>query len=348
MQVIQRTPSRHPSAWTGAALRLRSDWLERLGDADIADLDRARHAVIAKGLSWGRFDKADFPLSVMARRLASIERELEEGRGFVLLRGLPVERYTLEDIKIIYWGIGCHLGRIVPQNVKGVMLEHIEDLQVANLNDPNLRGYVTTKGLDAHCDNSDTSVLLCVDRALRGGMSAIASLPAIHNRILAERPDLLELLFEGYRYDLRGEGVTGSLDETSEPVPVFSSHAGRVRGWFHRRLILGGADKAGINLSAAQREALDLVADLAHHPDLMLEHDLQPGDLQFLNNYTTIHWRTPYEDGGGHKRLLLRMWINALSRHARDPVYEKSWIVAGYQPREWARNRPVAALGNRV
>ncbi|MBM3347901.1 MAG: TauD/TfdA family dioxygenase [Betaproteobacteria bacterium] len=348
MQAVLRMSSAHPSAWTGSAMRQHREWIESLSTAEIADLDKACRAVIPKGLSWGRFDKADFPLPVMARRLASIARELEEGRGFVLLRGLPVRRYTLEEIKIIYWGIGCHLGRIVPQNVKGVTLEHIEDLQVENLNDPNLRGYVTARGLDAHCDNSDAVVLLCVDRALRGGMSAIASLPAIYNRILATRPDLLELLFEGYRYDLRGEGATGRLDETSEPVPVFSSHAGRVRGWFHRRLILGGAAKAGITLSAAQREALDLVAGLAHDPDLMLEHDLQPGDLQFLNNYTTIHWRTPYEDGGGHKRLLLRMWINSLDRAPRDPVYEQSWIVAGYQAREWARDRPVAALGNRV
>jgi hypothetical protein len=81
---------------------------------------------------------------------------------------------------------------------------------------------------------------------------------------------------------------------------------------------------------------------------LMLEHELEPGDLQILNNYTAIHWRTPFQDGGGHKRLLLRMWVNRLERDGTDPAFEQSWITTGYQAREWARNRPVPALGNRV
>lgn len=338
----------HPSAWTGADLRAGGDTVEWLTPSEVAELDSANARLAGQGIPWGEFDQAEFPLQGLAERLARVRNVIDHGRGFVLLRGLPVERYSLDDIKRIYWGIGTHLGRIMPQNVRGTLLEHIEDLQVNNLDDPNLRGYVTTKGLDAHCDNSDCVMLLCVDRARRGGLSAIASLPAIHDRIAAERPDLIALLYEGYRYDLRGEGVTGRLDETSEPVPVFSIHQGRVRGWFHRRLILGGAAKAGIELSPLAREALDLVADLAHDPGLVLEHELMPGDIQILNNYTVIHWRTPFEDGDGHKRLLLRMWVNALDRGAMDPVFERSWIVAGYQAREWARDRPVAALGNKL
>ncbi len=348
MPQIRSTPIGEAYAWTGAALRQSRHWLDQLGEEDISDLERALAAVKHKGLRWGAFDKQDFPLTVMAARLQRMDAELSEGRGFILMRGLPVARYSLDDVKTIYWGIGCHLGQVRPQNVKGTMLEHIEDLQVSNLNDPNLRGYVTAKGLDAHCDNCDTVGLLCVDRARIGGVSMIASMGAIHNKLLAQRADLLEALYQGYRYDLRGEGVTGSLDETSEPVPVFSSHQGRVRGWFHRRLILGGAAKAGITLTPLQREALDFVADAAHDPELVLEHDMQPGDIQLVNNYAVIHYRTPFEDGGGHKRLLLRMWTNRRVRDQVDPVFEQSWIVAGYQAREWARDRAVAALGNRV
>jgi hypothetical protein len=341
-------PITDASAWTGRDMTGKEHWVDRFTAAEIADLDRARAAVAAKGLTWGNFGKADFPLTVMVERLARLDRELRTGRGFVLLRGLPVERYSLEDIKTIYWGLGSHLGQIMPQNVKGTKIEHIEQLKIANLDDPNLRGYVTAKGLDAHSDNSDTVVLLCVDRSERGGKSVIVSTTAIHNKILAERPDLLPALYEGYRYDLRGEGVTGSLDETSEPVPVYSYHGGRVRSWFHRRLILGGAKKAGIELTQLQRDALDYVADAAHDPELLLEHDLQPGDIQFLNNYTAVHYRSPFEDGPNHKRLLLRLWYNRLERHDVDPSFEASWIVAGYQEREWARNRVVSALGHRV
>jgi len=277
-----------------------------------------------------------------------MDRELREGRGFVLLRGIPVERYTLEQIKTLYWGISSHLGNIAEQNVKGTTLEEITDLKVANLDVPNLRGYVTAKGLDAHSDNSDTVALFCVDRAEAGGRSVIASMPAIFNEIVDKHPEHVEALLQGYRYDLRGEGPTGDLNETSEPVPVFSIHDGRVRGWFHRRLILGGAAKAGIELSDLQKKALDFVADAAHDPALLLEHDLQPGDIQFLNNYTTVHYRSPFSDGPNHKRLLLRIWINRTDRSDTDPAFEQSWITNGYKRRDWADGRAIAALGGRV
>ena len=343
-----RTTFHHPSAWTGDELRERNDWVDHLRVDEIEELDRALRFVEARGHRWGFFAASDFPLDVLLSRLRKLDEQLRVGRGFVLLRGIPVKRYSLDQIKTIYWGVSSHMGQIMPQNVKGITLEEITDLKVSNLNDPNLRGYVTAKGLDAHSDNSDTVALLCVDRAEVGGRSVIASMPAIFNRIVETHPEYIDPLFEGYRYDLRGEGKTGDLKETSEPVPVFSFHDGRVKGWFHRRLILGGAQKAGIELSDLQRRALDYVADAAHDPSLLLEHDLQPGDIQFLNNYTTIHYRSPFEDGPNHKRLLLRMWINRLDRSDTDPAFEQSWIVAGYQPREWAKGRPIAALGGRV
>ncbi len=338
----------HPSAWTGDELRRSNDWVDHLDAGEIAQVEAALRHVERRGLRWGGFGAADFPLGSLVTRLKRADDELRYGRGFVLLRGIPVARYSLDQIKTIYWGISSHLGRIMPQNVKGVMLEEITDLNVSNLNDPNLRGYVTTKRLDAHSDNSDTVALFCVDRAESGGRSMIASMPAIFNRMLETHPEYVEPLFQGYRYDLRGEGVTGSLDETSEPVPVFSFHGGRLRGWFHRRLILGGAKKAGIDLSELQCRALDFVADAAHEPSLFLEHDLQPGDIQFLNNYTTIHYRSEFVDGPNHKRLLLRIWINREDRSDTDPAFEQSWIVAGYQERDWAKGKPIAALGGRI
>ena len=173
-------------------------------------------------------------------------------------------------------------------------------------------------------------------------------MPAIWNKALAEHPEYMEALHTGYRYDLRGEGVTGDLNETSDPVPVFSLHQGRIRGWFHRRLILGGAVKAGLELTELQKKALDFVADAAHDPSILLEHDLQPGDIQLLNNYTTIHYRSAFEDGPNHKRLLLRLWVNRFDRSDTDPAFEESWIIHGYKKREWADGRAIAALGGRV
>jgi len=45
----------------------------------------------------------------------------------VLLRGLPVERYSVQELKTIYWGLSVNLGRVMSQNARGAVIEHITD-----------------------------------------------------------------------------------------------------------------------------------------------------------------------------------------------------------------------------
>ena len=89
-----------------------------------------------------RATKADFPLPQLGPRLDALRSELLEGRGFVLLRGLPVERYTIEESAVAYYGLGMHFGIALPQNAKGHVLGHVRDLGYDHA-DPGVRIYQT-------------------------------------------------------------------------------------------------------------------------------------------------------------------------------------------------------------
>jgi hypothetical protein len=344
MDILQ-TPLPPRMAWTGAELRQTDDWITRLTRDELEELDRALQAVKRRGLDRSTLRPQDFPLPMLSDRLSWMDRELKTGRGFVLLRGLEVDRYSLEDLETLYWGLSIHLGRVISQDAKGTVIQHIADIGASNLDDPNLRLYVTAKGQPAHADMSDIVALLCVDRALEGGESVIVSTMAIYNRMLKEHPEYLEPLYAGFYHDLRGEGPTGRLDEVSDvPVPVFSNQGGVLRSWFHGRKIRHGAEKHGVPLTPLQKAAVDYVEALGYDPDMRLDMNLQPGDIQFLNNFVAMHYRTAFKDGGGHKRLMLRIWLEMNDMGPFDPALEK-WVRTGVPSQEWAKDKALPSLG---
>jgi hypothetical protein len=121
-------PITGPSAWRGEDLARSEDWIHRLSDADIAEIDAALASARDRGLGLMDIDRAAFPLPRLGKALDAIHRELLTGRGFVLIRGLPMDRYTTEDAAMAYWGIGRYLGNPVSQNAKGHLLGHVRDL----------------------------------------------------------------------------------------------------------------------------------------------------------------------------------------------------------------------------
>jgi hypothetical protein len=140
-------------------------WTEILSDDEVAELDRALDVARAKSSDFLEIGKEDFPLPTLGPRLEQIERELMNGRGFVLLRGLPRERYTNDDMCLAYWGIGAHLGKPWPQNHHGHLLGDVVD-QGKTIADPTARGNELGQiGLDYHCDGSDLIGLLCLQTA---------------------------------------------------------------------------------------------------------------------------------------------------------------------------------------
>ncbi|MFT5392048.1 MAG: hypothetical protein ACI8PT_002244, partial [Gammaproteobacteria bacterium] len=197
---IYRLPIAAASAWTRAEVEANDDWTHVLTDAEIDDLDRALRGVRGRPGKLSDIFQSDFPLPVLAPRLAELEVDVRTGRGFSLLRGIPVERYDDDDLFLMKWGIGTHLGRAISQNVYGDLLGHVFDHGNDDPMATRTRGYQTNASLDFHVDRADMTSLLCLRQGRSGGLSRIVSSMSVHNAILAQHPDFLPPLYDGLPY----------------------------------------------------------------------------------------------------------------------------------------------------
>src|ERR1700758_4261523 len=223
------SPSRRlvegPSAWIGAAMGEReAEWTYRLSPLEIAEIETALRGAQARGLDIAAIRREDFPLPTLGPVLDRLRAEVLDGRGFVLLRGVPVEDRPIVESAAAYWGIGSYFGSARSQNAKGHLLGHIYDLGGSSATDPNIRSYATAERQNFHIDRCDVVALLCLRRAKSGGLSAIASSMAVHNVMLARRPDLLERLYQPLPVDRRGEVPEGKAPFYN--APVFNEQAG--------------------------------------------------------------------------------------------------------------------------
>ena len=130
MPEVLAEPVAVPSVWTGDELANAERWIIPFTEDDLTDFERALALVATKRITELTDMRADdFPLPHFRERLTDIVDRLERGLGLVLLRGLPIyDRFSEEQAAIIYWGLGRHLGQLVPQNRKGDLIGHIRDL----------------------------------------------------------------------------------------------------------------------------------------------------------------------------------------------------------------------------
>ena len=340
-----RRPLNDPCAWQGREMTENPRWQRDLTPAEIEEIDHALRTVVGRDLAWREVTAEAFPLPGMKGRFAEIAEELEEGSGMVKLRGLPVEGYSPEALRRIWFGIGCHLGRPVFQNRRGELMREIRDEgsdagqrygQVtagAGGDKPFLSSYartLTNGPLRFHTDRTDVVGLLCVQQATSGGVSRLCSSVAIHNEMLRRRPDLLELLFQDVPRSRFGEEA--SSPEVTYDLPVFGLRDGKFTSHFSLTYIEAVELAAGgRKLSAAQHEALDLLMALAG--ELAFDMTLEPGDMQFLNNHVVYHARTAFTDGAGERqqRLLYRLWLSMPNSRVLPAGHEVLWgtIAAG-------------------
>lgn len=309
MSLIRTTPLTGPKAWRGADLTNDPSWIVTLSEAELADLDQALRVARAGGRPLAEIDRAQFPLTVMQPRLETVRAELQDGRGFLVLRGLPVARYSDDDVGLIFWGLGRYLGGPLHQNPQGDLLGHVYD-HGRTYGNIDVRGYETNAYLPYHTDAGDMVGLLCLRRSLEGGLSSIVSSVTVHNEILAAHPEYLGLLYNGFYY-IRREAALTERGVSERPIPVFGYRDGVVSCRYIRNQINAGAVKRGVPLTTFELAALDFLDEQTRRPDLRLDMDLEPGDIQLINNYTILHSRTGFVDGPEphQKRHMLRLWL---------------------------------------
>lgn len=333
---------RDASVWYGPEVARQTEWKVRLTETEIAELESAVHKLQEPHLQQF-IDDQHVSLPTLAPRLQAMVGEVMNGRGFVLIKGLPVERWTRREAAIAFLVIGVQLGNLRMQNAEGHLLGHVRDLGRSS-EDPNTRIYQTRERQTHHTDSCDVVGLMCLQTAKSGGLSSLVSSTTIFNEMRRRRPDLLNVLLQPIETDRRGEVPEGSKPYFN--IPVFNYHDGLVSAIYQRQYIESARRFPDVEpLSALQIEALDMLDQLANDPKLNLMMELQPGDIQLVHNHTILHDRTAFEDypEPERKRHLLRLWMAPRGARPLPEVYAERFgsitpgdrggvVVAGAKP----------------
>ncbi|MBX2868127.1 MAG: TauD/TfdA family dioxygenase [Acidiferrobacterales bacterium] len=308
--------------WHGKEIEQSKNWVTYLSDSEIAELRNAVDLLKASSQSLLCSSKEDFPLATLGEKLIDLRDQILEGRGFALIRGLPVQSWNEEDLIYAYWGIGAWIGDAVSQNAQAHLLGHIIDQgkQSAAVT----RLYQTNQSISFHSDSCDIVGLLCLREAKAGGASYLASSAAIHNLLLDTAPDLLDALYSEFQCDRYEEIPEGKLPYYS--VKVFNNINGK--------LVCCGMDP---DIRSAQRfeglpplsnkklSALNTFQDIAKQ--ISLRMTFRAGDMQFVNNLTVVHARESYEDyhEQDRRRYLVRLWLSSPHGRALPSFMAERW-----------------------
>ncbi len=291
-------PLAGPAAWKAADMA-DGAWREVLTSIEIVELEAAiDHSA---HLPLTMMSAADFPLPRLAGKLARWREALSHGRGFQVIRGLPVERCGEERSARCFWGLGQHLGLPGVQDPQGNLLGHVRDEQ---LQSADVRSYRTSAAISYHCDAADVVGLLCMRSAPTGGLSRLVSSVSVFNELRAEAPHLAARMFRPMWLDTRGDSALSAV-----PVIPCRYYGGRLRTFYHTDYFRSATRHAVVPvLSDLDREAMDAYERIANTPGMYLDMRLQAGDIQLVSNHTILHARTAYAPGS--RRHLLRLWLS--------------------------------------
>ena len=296
-------------AWTAASLAADRGWTFTLDDRARRDLIGAVRRVADPDRPLFDYTHEEFDLGAALPVLRAAFAEQRDGTGVALVRGLPREGVTAEEFRLLTWAIGLHFGVARPQGKASQYLSAVRD-EGTDYRSPTGRGYSSNAALDFHVDGCDVVALACYNVARSGGQSLFTSSVSAHNVLLAERPDLLALLYEPLCYSRQGEQAPG--EGPFLRCPVYGVEGGLLFGRWNRNRVESAQRLEGVPpLTPEQREALDALDALLRRADLMAEMWLAPGDLQLMNNHVVLHSRTRFEDWEepARKRLLWRLWL---------------------------------------
>jgi hypothetical protein len=297
------------AAWLAEDLHTDPGWIITLDEAARRDLLAAVRRARDPDRALFDYRRDDFDLGAAWRPIAAALEEVKRGRGVALLRGLPRDDVSEAEFELLTWAIGLHVGVARPQGKASHYVSAVRDAGTAYRTATG-RGYSSSAELDFHTDSADIAVLACYNQAPSGGMSMVSSSVTAHNVVATERPDLAELLHGPFHFSRQAEQAP---DETPFYAnPIFDIADGLLCSKWNRNRLEQAQRLDGVpRIDAEQRAALDALDDVLRRPELMHSMYLRPGDLQMVNNHTTLHARTDFVDDPdpARKRLLFRLWL---------------------------------------
>ncbi|KAK3317075.1 hypothetical protein B0H66DRAFT_535309 [Apodospora peruviana] len=320
------TELKGPLVWTSDSFPDETQYVYNLTAEDKVELLDALEFFKDQGLDGHKVTKALFPLPNLGKVLTKIRNDVYSGHGFAIVRGLDPDAYPLPDLTVIYLGISSYIGQQRgKQDQRGSMLIH-----VLKKDDPSESEFDQQYSEDKpfHTDTvTDTLCLFTQALAAAGGRSVLASAYTVYNELARTRPDLIHTLAApDWPFDTYGR------EPKYYKRALMYWHDDKLITSFSRRLLVGHLPfeprSAGIpGLTEAQAEALDAVHFIAR------KHEIKPrmerGDIRFINNMALLHRREAFENAGGEKRHLVRIWL-----HNDEGV---CWNLPGPLRLAWAR-----------
>ena len=299
-----------PMAWRSETVT-RSDWQIPVPSACVDELANALKRLESEQMPMLALDPQDYELDQCAQLMTDARERLNSGFGVVVLERLPVEHYTQAQARKVFWLLGMLLGRCVSQSIHGEMMVSVRDTGVPKR--VGIRGFRTNYPQRPHTDNSfnhcppDHVSLVCLNKALSGGISKFISFYTVHNEMLRQHPELLQRLYQPFYQDRQGDFRPGESQTVSNPV--FSYDDG-LRSRYTYFTIPAGYATAGVPFEGIARDAFETVTKIIEDPSLYCSFTIEPGQLQIVNNRTIGHGRSKYEDPADRekRRHLLRLW----------------------------------------
>jgi hypothetical protein len=329
MKIQELAPIQHPAGWRGREIGQQGDWLYHLTDDERSELEDVGARFLADDPDLRAVRPAQYALPRTAAAIARWSAELDNGLGFVLVRGLRSDLYSDALSAAIFFVLGLHLGDPMRQNELGDIFDHVIATSNLKVSDAQALASRTTDRLNFHSDSSDVVGLMCLRGAKAGGESILISGVTIYNEVLARRPDLAPLLFEPWHYDWYKQDHDAPQRYYTSPMAsyvdgVFSMYAGS-------RIIRSAQEYPEVpRMTPAQYELLDVLDQIYLEPGLALEMDFRPGDIQWLLNYAALHSRNAYVefDEPARKRHLVRLWLKRDTARPLTPNFGRH-VVQG-------------------
>ncbi|GAB1262274.1 TauD/TfdA family dioxygenase [Aurantivibrio plasticivorans] len=320
------------AAWTPQSVAdIQDQWKHTLTEQEIGEIISATDKWVLEQRPLEELNQGNFILPTLGERLKNIASDLENGLGFYMLTGLPVNDFNYEELCILYAGMGTYMGTPIAQSVDNELVHDVYS-KGESLTSEKGRGTQTCDYLPFHTDRADIVALLCLQQSKDGGQSQIVSAVSIYNEIAQTRPDLLAVLCQNFN-NIRAPWEP-KVDGPTYQIPIFSIYEGQFACRYLRNFIHYAQQVEGIpDLTAQQIEALDLVDSLCADPRFRLDIDFDKGDIQFINNFVTLHGRAAYSeyDQPHMKRFLLRLWLSSPISRPLSPLFKPLYgnVAAG-------------------
>lgn len=313
-------PIEGPSAWRRGDIR-GEDYRVVLDGPCLDEIRRVVDEIRAHPLPTILRSPADFDMTNCHAAMAEVRRILKEGVRFAVVDRLPVEELSKEEAETIYWLLASMVARPVAQKLDGTMIYNVWDTGKQALPGSGVRPDSTNIEIRFHIDNAYNTTppeyvgLLCLQTAKSGGVSRVLSFHSVYNELLQRCPKVVERLYRPFWFDRQREFFPGEADTFSAPVFEVGEE---LRTRFSAHQINSGYAMKGAPVDNEGAAALAAMLETFEQPEMSIDFEFAPGEIQFVDNRTLGHSRTEFEDWPepNRRRHLIRLWLRDHGRRA--------------------------------